>query len=592
MKNKIKFIFGIIFVLIFVVLFALNFISALTWGYIGGATPPVSPACGSGGTSTGRSCDPGPRFYIDGSGACKFDFSNFVGANCIPPGQPDECTCNNPTDNICWVPGYTDSNFYAGCDTSYATVYRQLNICVPNPRRLTKGCGISEPFIVSATASGGTVKCNVSVSREDKCVQELGAIDNKMTFSGTVTIRVITGSSFTESTNSISGTITGRGVQEFPYSTSITNLTSEVTCSVQITEIGVKDSTGAVSDQPLCSSSKSLQDFDNDSYWASDYWGKDQVDFADWPYGGAKSDTSFNCNNILEHYSLANCTQDSNNDAIGDYAECAYCKNPGMAEAVDNIDNNGQGLCQGNTFKSCRVTGSYIGDGDSSSDCAGVMSPALGFAQPDNFCQMVDEGICGDYERAVKYGAGLELSGKTSYKHYNYTYYPGGINGLNADCTKKLTDSTKPNLPPVVSIEKSFFPTSEAKGNKRGTVESTGAIFPEQFIDSFRGECDFTAFWNTLKTDGFIEDGVLDSDWQWQTACVAKDKCADSADNNGPTDLLTTEPYGYFIHTGKEAGNRCQWQYRFQRVLATAPDTAYQEIGDYRRPDLRAFIGI
>lgn len=115
---------------------------------------------------------------------------------------------------------------------------------------------------------------------------------------------------------------------------------------------------------------------------------------------------------------MKNCTIDNNNDAIGDFAACSYCRNPRAFEDADDIDNNGWGFCQANVSRPCRIEGdSYVGDGaDDSSDINVLNSAGVGigkmgcgpvknnFNVTDNFCQMVDNvpGM-GNYQRAVKW---------------------------------------------------------------------------------------------------------------------------------------------------------------------------------------------
>jgi len=124
------------------------------------------------------------------------------------------------------------------------------------------------------------------------------------------------------------------------------------------------------------------------------------------------------CSEGIEEYRYASdknafCYADTNNDGIGDFANCSYCRNPSMEENADDIDNNCMGTCQGNTSRSCYLSEeSYTGDGANDNEgklsCSGVVNS---WGVQDSFCQMVDDNVktnsgevCGGYTRAVKWG--------------------------------------------------------------------------------------------------------------------------------------------------------------------------------------------
>jgi hypothetical protein len=294
-----------------------------------------------------------------------------------------------------------------------------------------------------------------------------------------------------------------------------------------------------------------------------------------------------NLTNLEEH-----CSIDSDNDGKGDYAKCSYCRNPGLSEKVDDIDNDCSGHCQANPSITC-VADSFSGDGANSADCAGQKNE---FDVVDEFCQMVDDnvqtddGVCVGYNRAVKWGERLynkediAISLVGNVDHYKkktyYSFIPGGANG-NADCSIKIViepvetrtlegmNAFEPlivnypdnffkeyivekqveneyglNFIPVL-VKRETYPGCLASAEDIGLTRGTTGL-PEQFIDSFRGELNFSKF--GLSSSILLEkDGEGNFKWQWHSACVAKDKCDDSADNNGRENLLDVEPYGLYM---------------------------------------------
>lgn len=295
------------------------------------------------------------------------------------------------------------------------------------------------------------------------------------------------------------------------------------------------------------------------------------------------------------------CYEDFNNDGIGDFATCSYCRNQAMPEVCDNIDNNCGGKCQGSPtggYEYCGVE-EYQGDGaDDPEGCNTYFNPLLDqhfpmandFGVRDTFCQMVDEdvsytiinaqlkeetAVCGGYNRCVKWGKEpkrlltsepLGPNGVMTLDTYqNLVFYkPGGVRYTEGDqalCGKykieelKLTAAKESNTKSVTAIEE-YLTTSEAIGKTRKTniddpatpedESDNSAVFPEHFIDSMRGACDFDEFWKDYKDTVQRKQGG-EYVWEWKTACVPKDKCDDYADNDGKEDLRQAAPYGSFL---------------------------------------------
>lgn len=319
------------------------------------------------------------------------------------------------------------------------------------------------------------------------------------------------------------------------------------------------------------------------------------------------------CSQGMEEYKYASdknafCYSDTNNEGIGDFANCSYCRNPSMQENADDIDNNCKGTCQGNVSRSCSFfdnsNTNYLGDGaidnEGKLSCSGVVNS---WGVQDSFCQMVDDNVntssgevCGGYYRAVKWGyENISKTTASGDKTNSYClgrnncnlsiqnllmFKPGGIISplsiLLGDFREKdsfigLTKFTNSSLGPgqffvfigyrdageAGSLDSSMPQYSMLSNkNKEGEDQITrGTNFGvegTQFIDSFRGEFNkkmgsssisiFDLFWDRYnsqiqkKTDN-------EFDFKWQTACVAKDKCADGADNNGLFDLRSAPPF-------------------------------------------------
>jgi hypothetical protein len=304
------------------------------------------------------------------------------------------------------------------------------------------------------------------------------------------------------------------------------------------------------------------------------------------------------------------CYYDENNDGIPDYSQCSYCRNPEMPEIADNIDNDCQGSCQANPQAKCNIyttsetspkydNGSFVGDGANNFECDGEQSS---YGGSDNFCQMVDDNAildnsgyrCGGYNRIVKHmnyitkSADIErdLGNVPAIVAYNkkdctkqigdeytqYAFMPGGIpnfvfnspifiSGKNLqgkyiyeythlfNPTQLLSCTLDSITHTAVADTLIVLPAKEVNGKTRNTLD-----LPEQFIDSMWGELDFKQegesesnfdkFFGILKKDKILEKGS--SDWNWQLACVPKDKCADNSDNDGPKSLYGALPYGLY----------------------------------------------
>jgi hypothetical protein len=338
-------------------------------------------------------------------------------------------------------------------------------------------------------------------------------------------------------------------------------------------------------------------------------------DCDDWVFDDSENAVGFKCvsdasadySSIMNEVAInaENCFKDSNNDGVGDYAHCSYCRSPRMAEYVDDIDNNCGGNYQADRTQKCNLLDSnnqinyptFSGDGLDLVDSSGS-SVTNEFGVEDNFCQMVDES-CGNYERAVKM---LEI--KTNYEildnfqcteelspaeplckdiatrnlylfkvsHEEYSFVPGGIKVnfklKDADCGhKKITeavwcltsssfDLNKPNYGCTAAfgtkiineqIFASCFPENESIATQRGT---DSAIIKEDspYIDSMRGELNYTKFSEIPGIFGLLTQTKPDGkfQWNWVTKCVVKDKCSDGVDNNGPSDYLNSLPYSFY----------------------------------------------
>lgn len=294
------------------------------------------------------------------------------------------------------------------------------------------------------------------------------------------------------------------------------------------------------------------------------------------------------------------CTQDENNNGVGDYAACAACRNPGMAEACDGIDNDCKGHCQASPSTSCSVSG-YSGDGMNGGGCESLPANKWGFQ--DHFCQMADDNVdagagkgnvgtassqCGGYNRCVKWGYMEDapedlnyyygLAGTATYEKYKtYSWIPGGIGGADArfaiqqvikpkgaqqsverplaaflsETKTSLADYEldyfKPNpvsarIPMLTKTFFSFEPVAEASSKQRET-----AGLPSAYIDSPKGEGDFDDFYSGMGQKIIEKGSDSKFKWAWQTACVPKDKCKDGADNDGKEDLFLTVPYAYYL---------------------------------------------
>jgi len=277
------------------------------------------------------------------------------------------------------------------------------------------------------------------------------------------------------------------------------------------------------------------------------------------------------------------CFGDSDNDGIGDYVACSFCRVYGMTEKCDNVDNDCEGRCQGGSgLKSCEVSGDYSGDGADSVDCNGLKTQGREGLE-DTFCQMVDENVfagktnsyCRGYNRCVLLGIGekrdftSEKSDELPVEGYqkwivNYKM-PGSIPGnkkKNTYCGfkevtehvyclnelvpdfSKADDETSPYGCSSKTTELvKYDEEAECLPYSEGSVklkDTEGTVHPDQFIDSAYGEIKFDKFWDDLSQD--IKDEL-----EWETTCVPKDKCNDGVDNDGSEDLFIALPYSFFI---------------------------------------------
>ncbi len=591
----------------------------------------------------------GDGVYEPASEDCDYgtELQGYWGANgCIYPvisTMTNKCRCfGYPDFNSCVQSDYQGGCYIMGSpDVTGAEIY---------------SFGIDS---ITSTGSSATVICNAAVSRtSNTCDNQRSPTDNQVSYTGTLKIKV---NGVVVATRSLSGILpyTGRA-DTYDLFANINSGTGDAKCELDVTGMVPVDSgnlgiPGLPVEVTLCDSSqptwwssqlnafvdscyKSVSDFDIDGET------KDGGDCDDWPFDDGVSDGSFKCvdsNNPprqspalaydvirgeillkMQNCSISQQRGDSNNNGIGDYAKCSYCRNPSMAEDADDVDNNCMGYCQGNASRSCYVDEGYSGDGEDQvlnqygyEGCGGVTND---FGQLDSFCQMVDDHVsylsdenflknCSGYNRAVKWGERayayndlgqlgtytippgiLAILGVKAESYALLTYKPGGVQISNeipseiplksgyftlqgriinkdSDASKKLiklcyADSTNPEDSNTVSACAKFsrkpiditgdwyLPTTESKGKTRGTY-SAFETFPDQFIDSFRGELNFTEFWNAPRVRAKIQEKDANGNfiWQWQTACVPKDKCADDASNSVPKDLFVTEPYGYFI---------------------------------------------
>jgi hypothetical protein len=378
-------------------------------------------------------------------------------------------------------------------------------------------------------------------------------------------------------------------------------------------------------DSALSSAIADLNDIDLDSF------SKIDGDCDDWPFDDGVSTSGSVCllgNMPWENISITlipKCFDDLNNDGIDDYASCSYCRNPGQAERADNVDNDCKGSCQAGYIREvekpsfvgvltkvivpvkCQVS-DYVGDGGIDNNniiiynsevnlfaenvigvdgCGGMKNE---FGVRDDFCQMVDDGICGDsYDRAVIWG---ERKGEdlvitqpdplygTEGVQYNYfSFKPGQVDQDYLSERFSGTDGQNPNIFASLSVNSrcgvinvkeygggtikigpamglkivlnsiySVLPSVESLGNTRGTN------LPGEYIDSVYGECNFTKFMNNPITGSKVLEKDQNGNflWKWQTACVKKNKCNDGVNNIGPRSLFETKPYSSYLSKIKE----------------------------------------
>jgi len=340
-----------------------------------------------------------------------------------------------------------------------------------------------------------------------------------------------------------------------------------------------------------------------------------QYDVDDWPLDDVQNPSAtclndmgkvkdLNINSKILDEKKNYCYTDSDNDGIGENASCSYCRNPGMPEVADDIDNNGLGLSQGlndtngdgkyeegvDSRRECIVEG-YTGDGAETGDLVGFGSS---FGGEDKFCQMVDENVsvngnsCEGYSRAVTQGYFIEFDGleqvlcnpsdqcseNRAYKVH--IFRPSGINvSIKIDLVDEKTGkkdtaeiNSRDSLCGFYLISTSWYwgldeqgyrvelpagkisRISQVSGCLDNLLENIGEIrgtskntlnFPLQFIDSVRGELDFDNFWSIVSSAG-KSDGLT-----WKIVCTQKDKCADGGSNSIASDILNTLPYNFYL---------------------------------------------
>jgi hypothetical protein len=400
-------------------------------------------------------------------------------------------------------------------------------------------------------------------------------------------------------------TLSGAGIEpvsflEFLSEETINSNSSTLFCQINITSL---------SGENLCfGKSKPINDLDQDGYltYSQQNGFIEEVDFLkidcdDWPFDDHSSSVKGKCiidptvGLFSDHYeevlnlSIKNmnssskeeyCYVDEDNDGVGDQASCSYCRNPGMSERCDDVDNNCLGRCQvssGSIPNLCLIS-EYTGDGAEDLEdeigiigCIGLVNE---YGVDDNFCQMVDDGIfvegelCGGYSRCVRWtqldtvwdSESGDIEGFKSKKIYSFK--PGGVESKNplqpfmiegyhvpsysntkdAQCyivehkQKEIDGFTFKNR-----LLEYFGANHEDDAIRRGTY------FESQFIDSMRGECYFDSFWDFMDSRGFVVEDKLLPVFEWNTSCVKRDKCDDYADNDGSEDLFTTHPYGYYV---------------------------------------------
>jgi len=308
-------------------------------------------------------------------------------------------------------------------------------------------------------------------------------------------------------------------------------------------------------------------------------------------------------------YARQLCFNDTDNDGVGDNADVAFCRHPGQTEEVDDIDNNCGGTCQGDVARTCMVKQAtwneetnqwngdgYIGDGMNNKTSVVVSADPLvmagcgevhnSFNQDDNFCQMVDDvPSCNGYNRAVLTGRYKQPAPQFSDGGVEVNFIPGGAGKeMQADYKVNYAHGEK-KLVYLEDIAIKNIINLEGESKSRGTTD-----LPNSFIDSMRGELYGVPFeeWKKIKIGFTNVNGVLrgpnsitcstlmlskksssacksnckectlgdlmktqessnTEKWQWQEACVAKDKCADGVNNEGYNNLVGSVPYKWFI---------------------------------------------
>jgi len=522
----------------------------------------------------------------EGEASCQWDCSSC--STKIIPSLSEYSDINNK----CWC----DCNNNLGClsDGNQFTLGFGGNIQAEIEGKVVSGinvkCGVDLDLSFDVSSDGG------SVSDED-LTGSVEIVYSLVDYSENVLERSSVKTYSINSDNFATGNLVISA--ENTFSKTLTKDSASVYCLIDST-IKVKDI-----DPYNISGATNWLDYDLDSIR------KEDGDCADWPYGNEK-DAAVTANwasaqkngSASGEWKESLCFFDSENDGVGDNAGAAFCRNPLQEERVDDVDNNCQGTCQGDVDRTCTVL-DYVGDGKNNQTSVIVSADPLVMAgcgevynsynQKDEFCQMVDDSvavddgiICDGYNRAVKWietnrdtekvSVGSEYVEHSEYfKSFVHTFVPGGVSGNGfAKCSGGIVyEADKdhgynplnpfgPLFNPALNGDKlsnypgyyidglkfyGAYPVAECLPDGEAFAKSKGTTdLPEEFIDSFRGELNFSKFYGAAGTAGALkakddEGNLVNS---WKTACVQKDKCADGVNSEGAKNLFETVPYKWF----------------------------------------------